>query len=95
MSLFLRILTLLGSLGMFLYGMSLMSGGLQKMAGDRLRTFMAKMTSNTFKCILTGIVVTALVQSSTATTLIVQPGNDRSPAHVLRLRSHQRKQEKV
>ena len=68
MSLFLRILTLLGSLGMFLYGMSLMSGGLQKMAGDRLRTFMAKMTSNTFKCILTGITVTALVQSSTATT---------------------------
>ena len=71
MSLFLRILTLLGSLGMFLYGMSLMSGGLQKMAGDRLRTFMAKMTSNTFKCILTGIVVTALVQSSTATTLML------------------------
>ncbi|MBR5703449.1 MAG: Na/Pi cotransporter family protein [Bacteroidales bacterium] len=71
MSLFLRILTLLGSLGMFLYGMSLMSGGLQKMAGDRLRTFMAKMTSNTFKCILTGITVTALVQSSTATTLML------------------------
>ena len=71
MSLFLRILTLLGSLGMFLYGMSLMSGGLQKMAGDRLRTFMAKMTSNTFKCILTGITITALVQSSTATTLML------------------------
>ena len=71
MSLFLRILTLLGSLGLFLYGMSLMSGGLQKMAGDRLRTFMAKMTSNTFKCILTGITVTALVQSSTATTLML------------------------
>ena len=71
MSLFLRILTLLGSLGMFLYGMSLMSGGLQKMAGDRLRTFMGKMTSNTFKCILTGITITALVQSSTATTLML------------------------
>ena len=49
---------------MFLYGMSLMSGGLQKMAGNRLRVFMAKMTSNDFKCILTGIVVTAMVQSS-------------------------------
>lgn len=71
MSLLLRILTLLGSLGMFLYGMSLMSGGLQKMAGNRLRSFMAKMTSNTFKCILTGITVTALVQSSTATTLML------------------------
>ena len=67
----LQILTLLGSLAMFLYGMSLMSGGLQKMAGNRLRVFMAKMTSNTFKCILTGIVVTAMVQSSTATTLLI------------------------
>ena len=66
-----QILTLLGSLGMFLYGMSLMSGGLQKMAGNRMRTFMARMTSNTFKCILTGIVVTAMVQSSTATTLMI------------------------
>ena len=67
----LQILTLLGSLAMFLYGMSLMSGGLQKMAGNRLRVFMARMTSNNFKCILTGIVVTAMVQSSTATTLLI------------------------
>ena len=67
----LKILTLLGSLGMFLYGMSLMSGGLQKMAGNRMRVFMARMTSNNFKCILTGIVVTAMVQSSTATTLMI------------------------
>ena len=67
----LQILTLLGSLAMFLFGMSLMSGGLQKMAGNRLRSFMAKMTSNTFTCILTGIVVTAMVQSSTATTLLI------------------------
>lgn len=41
-----QILTLLGSLAMFLYGMSLMSGGLQKMAGNRMRVFMAKMTSH-------------------------------------------------
>ena len=67
----LQILTLLGSLAMFLYGMSLMSGGLQKMAGNRMRVFMAKMTSNNFKCILTGVVVTAMVQSSTATTLLI------------------------
>lgn len=71
MNLFLQILTLLGSLGMFLYGMSLMSGGLQKMAGAKLRAFMAAMTSNAFKRVLTGIVVTALVQSSTATTLML------------------------
>ena len=67
----LQILTLLGSLAMFLYGMSLMSGGLQKMAGNRMRTVMAKMTSNYFTCILTGILVTAMVQSSTATTLLI------------------------
>lgn len=71
MNLVLQILTILGSLGMFLYGMSLMSGGLQKMAGAKLRSFMAAMTSNAFKRVLTGIVVTALVQSSTATTLML------------------------
>lgn len=71
MSLLVRILTLLGSLGMFLYGMSLMSGGLQKMAGAKLRGFMSKMTSSTLKCIFSGILVTALVQSSTATTLML------------------------
>jgi phosphate:Na+ symporter len=67
----LLILKLLGSLAMFLFGMSMMSGGLQKMAGNRMRVFMARMTSNNFKCILTGIVVTAMVQSSTATTLMI------------------------
>ena len=56
---------------MFLYGMALMSEGLQKSAGDRLRSFMAKMTSNSFKRVLTGTVVTALVQSSSATTIMV------------------------
>ncbi|MCQ2142669.1 MAG: Na/Pi cotransporter family protein [Bacteroidales bacterium] len=66
-----QVLKMLGCLGMFLYGMSLMSGGLQKLAGNSLRSFLAKMTSNRFKCVLTGIVVTALVQSSTATTLML------------------------
>ncbi len=56
---------------MFLYGMALMSDGLQKSAGDRLRAFMAKMTSNSFKRVLTGTVVTCLVQSSSATTIMV------------------------
>jgi len=71
MSLALRILTLLGSLGMFLYGMSLMSNGLQKMAGAKMRSFMASMTSNAFKRVMMGLIVTALVQSSTATTLML------------------------
>ncbi|MDD6364878.1 MAG: Na/Pi cotransporter family protein [Bacteroidales bacterium] len=65
------VLKMLGCLGMFLYGMSLMSGGLQKMVGDSMRSFLASMTSNRFKCVLTGIVITALVQSSTATTLML------------------------
>ena len=56
---------------MFLYGMALMSEGLQKSAGDRLRSFMASMTSNSFKRVLTGTTITALVQSSSATTIMV------------------------
>ncbi len=67
----LNVLSVLGGLAMFLYGMALMSEGLQKSAGDRLRSFMAKMTSNAFKRILTGTAVTALVQSSSATTIMV------------------------
>ena len=67
----LNVLSVLGGLAIFLYGMALMSEGLQKSAGDRLRSFMAKMTSNAPKRILTGTLVTALVQSSSATTIMV------------------------
>lgn len=67
----LQVLSLFGALAMFLYGMTLMSEGLQKSAGDRLRSFMAAMTSTTFKRILTGTAITALVQSSSATTIMV------------------------
>ena len=71
MNTFLTVFSVLGGLAMFLYGMALMSEGLQKSAGDRLRAFMAKMTSNAFKRVLTGTVVTCLVQSSSATTIMV------------------------
>ena len=71
MTTILNVLSVLGGLAMFLYGMALMSEGLQKSAGDRLRSFMAKMTSNSLKRVLTGTVVTALVQSSSATTIMV------------------------
>ncbi|MBQ9310974.1 MAG: Na/Pi cotransporter family protein [Bacteroidales bacterium] len=71
MSVLLQILTLLGAVTLFLYGLSLLSGGLQKVAGDGLRSFLARMTSNPFKQIITGISITALIQSSTATTLMV------------------------
>ncbi len=67
----LQIFTLLGALGMFLYGMNLMSSGLQKAAGDRLRGFLSAMTSNPLKRVLTGLGITAIIQSSSATTVMV------------------------
>ena len=65
------LLTLIGSIGLFLYGMKLMSEGLQKIAGDRLRNILAAMTNNRFSGMLTGVLVTALVQSSSATTVMI------------------------
>ena len=67
----LQIFTLLGALGMFLYGMNLMSSGLQKAAGDKLRGFLSAMTSNPFKGVLTGMGITSIIQSSSATTVMV------------------------
>lgn len=66
-----NILTLIGALGMFLYGMNLMSTGLQKTAGPGLRNLLASITSNPFKGVLTGLGVTAAIQSSSATTVMV------------------------
>lgn len=70
-SLFYQILTMLGCLALFLWGMNLMSSSLQRFAGKGLRSFIEKMTSNTGKCLFTGFLVTVLVQSSTATTLML------------------------
>ena len=67
----LQVFTLLGALGMFLYGMNLMSSGLQKAAGERLRGFLSAMTSNPFKGVLTGLGITSVIQSSSATTVMV------------------------
>ena len=64
-------LTLVGSLGLFLFGMKMMSESLQKVAGDKMRNILAAMTSNRFKGILTGMLVTMVVQSSSATTVMV------------------------
>ena len=62
---------IIGSIGLFLYGMKLMSEGLQKLAGSRMRKILAKMTSNPFKGVLTGTLITTTIQSSTATTVMV------------------------
>jgi phosphate:Na+ symporter len=67
----LQILTLLGALGMFLFGMNMMSSGLQKAAGDRLRKLLSSITSNRFKGVMTGLVITSIIQSSSATTVMV------------------------
>ena len=71
MQIVLQVLTLFGALAMFLYGMTLMSEGLQKAAGDKLRSFLAAMTSTRFKRVITGIIITALIQSSSGTTVMV------------------------
>lgn len=63
-------LTLLGALGMFLYGMNLMSAGLQKAAGSKMRNLLSAMTSNPFKGVLTGLGITTVIQSSSATTVM-------------------------
>ena len=62
---------LLGGLALFLYGMEMMSTGLELVAGDKLRVIIEKMTSNFFKAILVGAGVTAIIQSSSATTVMV------------------------
>ncbi len=66
-----QIFTLLGALGMFLYGMNLMSSGLQKASGDKLRSFLSAMTSTPFKGVITGLGITSIIQSSSATTVMV------------------------
>ncbi len=68
---FFDFLTLVGALGMFLYGMKIMSEGLQKAAGDRMQGILSSMTNNRFAGVFTGILITALIQSSSATTVMV------------------------
>lgn len=64
-------LSLFGSLGLFLFGMKTMSEGLEKFAGARLRNILAAMTKNRVMGVLTGVLITALIQSSSATTVMV------------------------
>jgi phosphate:Na+ symporter len=71
MSLVFNVISMLGGLAMFLYGMNLLGGSLEKVSGGRLEQTLEKMTSNIFKGVLVGLVVTAAIQSSSATTVIV------------------------
>ncbi len=67
----LDLLCLLGAVCLFLYGMKVMSEGLQKVAGDRLRNILSIMTRNRFSGMITGMVITALIQSSSASTVMI------------------------
>ena len=62
---------LAGGLGMFLFGMNLGSDGLQKIAGKKMKVFLSKITNNKFMAIFTGIMITAVTQSSSATTVML------------------------
>ena len=66
-----ELLQLFGSLGLFLFGMMVMSDALMKLAGNKMRRILATMTSNRFFGILTGFFITSVIQSSSATTLMV------------------------
>lgn len=71
MEMIINMFSLVGSLALFLFGMKTMSEGLEKFAGDRLRSILAAMTKNRVMGVLTGILITALIQSSSATTVMV------------------------
>ena len=65
------VLTLLGGLALFLYGMSVMGNGLERLSGGKLERILEKLTSNRLKGVLLGAGVTAIIQSSSATTVMV------------------------
>ena len=65
------ILGLLGGLALFLYGMQMMSDGLETAAGDKMKTILEKLTANRFVAVLVGALITAIIQSSSATTVMV------------------------
>ena len=65
------ILSLLGGLALFLYGMHMMSTGLESAAGDRMKTILEKLTSNPILGVVVGALITAVIQSSSATTVMV------------------------
>lgn len=68
---FFMIVSLLGGLALFLYGMSMLGSGLEKLSGGRLEQTLEKLTNNVFKGVLLGALVTGAIQSSSATTVIV------------------------
>ncbi|WP_454052625.1 Na/Pi cotransporter family protein [Clostridium sp. Marseille-Q7071] len=71
MEVFITVINLFGGLGLFLYGMKMMGDGLENAAGDKLKGIFDRITSNPVKGVLTGAIVTAIIQSSSATTVMI------------------------
>lgn len=71
MTTFWQILTILGSLGVFLFGIKMMSESLQKVAGNRMRSVLSAITANKYRSVFTGLVITAVIQSSSATSVMI------------------------
>ncbi len=71
MEVVITLIALLGGLALFLYGMNMLSGNLEKLSGGKQEYYLEKMTNNVFKGVLVGLVITACIQSSSATTVIV------------------------
>lgn len=71
MDILVSLIKIVGSLGLFLYGMQILSDGLQKSAGNKLKSFLEMMTSNRLMAVLTGLLITVIIQSSSATTVMV------------------------
>jgi Na/Pi-cotransporter len=71
MSAILTVLKIAGSLGLFLYGMKILSDGLQKATGEKMRSILQLMTKNRFLSVITGLLITVIIQSSSATTVMV------------------------
>lgn len=71
MDIFVTLIRIIGSVGLFLYGMKILSDGLQKSAGNKLKGFLQMMTSNRLMAVLTGLIITVIIQSSSATTVMV------------------------
>ncbi len=71
MSILITLVRIIGSVGLFLYGMKILSDGLQKSAGAKLGSFLELMTSNRFMAVFTGLLITIIIQSSSATTVMV------------------------
>ena len=65
------LISLCGGVAIFLFGMKIMGEGLEKFAGDKMQSIIESLTNNTFKAVLVGTAVTAIIQSSSATTVMV------------------------